>query len=73
MARVADDGDSRTVLQAHKLRTRLATAALLGGSGEQRGSAPSAANLIISIIIAAVVAGGIVIVGNIIEMIGSRV
>lgn len=67
-----DNGDSRTVLQAHKLRSNLAADALIHGDAKNRGRTMTVRLLVISLIIAAVIVGGIVITGYVIDLIAAR-
>lgn len=67
-----ETNDPRTVLQAHKLRTRLAAEAVVHGSSANRGHSMTVRVLIISLVIAAVIAGGIVIGGYVIDLIAAR-
>ncbi|MFZ2240946.1 MAG: hypothetical protein WAV90_15650 [Gordonia amarae] len=64
--------DSRTVLQAHKLRTELASGALILGSTHNRGRTISLRILVISLILAGVAVAGIVVTGYVIDLIATR-
>lgn len=72
VAAVADEGDSRTVLQAHKLRRRSASAALVLGGAEARGRVMSLVPILVSVVLALVILGGIVVAGNIIDLVSAR-
>ncbi|MGB3770763.1 MAG: hypothetical protein WBF79_00945 [Rhodococcus sp. (in: high G+C Gram-positive bacteria)] len=66
------DDDPRTVLQAHSLRTQMATAALINGSASPRGKTIGVRVVIFSLVIAAVVLGGIIIAGFVIDLLSRR-
>ncbi|GAB17787.1 hypothetical protein GOEFS_039_00210 [Gordonia effusa NBRC 100432] len=65
-------GDPRTVLQAHKLRTQLASSALIHGSQSLRGKQLTLRLIVISLVLAAVILVGIVAAGFIIDYFASR-
>lgn len=71
VAGVTERSDARTVLQAHKLRTQLASAALMHGSGRSRGADLTLRVLVGSFILAVGILAGILIAGFIIDLIAN--
>ncbi|MET9202651.1 hypothetical protein [Gordonia sp. NPDC003585] len=69
---MTDRNDARTVLQAHKLRSELASTALIHGTGQPRGRSIPIKLLVISLILAAVIVVGIVVTGYMIDLIQAR-
>ncbi|NMO00491.1 hypothetical protein HH308_04595 [Gordonia sp. TBRC 11910] len=65
-------GDPRTVLQAHRLRTQLASSALVHGSQQARGRDLAIRLIVISLILAGVILVGIIATGYIIDYFASR-
>lgn len=69
---MTERGEARTVLQAHRLRTGLATSALLHGDDQPRGRAITLKVVIVSLILALVIVGGIVVTTYVIDLITAR-
>lgn len=69
---MTDRNDARTVLQAHKLRMQLASAALIHGTENPRGRSVTLKVLVGSLILAGMIVAGIVVTGYVIDLIMAR-
>ncbi|MCT1515378.1 hypothetical protein [Dietzia cercidiphylli] len=67
-----NDTDPHTVLQAHKLRSSLARAALVNGSTSERAKQRTVMVLVVSVVIALLILAGIFIAEFIIDFIAQR-
>lgn len=72
MATVESEPDPHTVIQAHKLRSSLARAALIQGSAGERAKRRTVMMLVASVIVALLILAGLFVAEFIIDFIAER-
>ena len=72
MAAVESEPDPHTVIQAHKLRSSLARAALIQGSAGERAKQRTVMMLVASVIVALLILAGLFVAEFIIDFIAER-